>query len=155
MIPRVGKLVMYLYANSINSSLHGVADRNDIEKRQIAENILKYGNTFEAITFLLPNGDMYIEEPYKRQLDLTRNNFAFRDYYKGAVETKHPFLGDAILFAEGGERVAVISVPIYMKDKSLLGIWSGTLNVSKFNNILQTLSLPDDTRMVYVDGNGQ
>ena len=42
-----------------------------------------------------------------------------------------------------------------MKDKSLLGIWSGILNVIKFNNILQTLSLPDDTRVVYVDGNGQ
>lgn len=59
-IPVVGNV---LYANGINSSLDGVADRNDIEKRQIAENILKYGNTFEAITFLLPNGDMYMEEP--------------------------------------------------------------------------------------------
>jgi hypothetical protein len=68
--------------------------RND--KRQIADNILKYGNTFEAITFLLPNGDVYMEEPYKRQLDLTQ-----------------PFLGDAIVCAATGERVAVISVPIY------------------------------------------
>jgi hypothetical protein len=53
---------------------------------------LKYGNTFEAIIFLLPNGDMYMEEPYKRQLDLTRNNFAFRDYYKADIETKQHFL---------------------------------------------------------------
>jgi hypothetical protein len=60
MIPEAGNV---LYANSINSSLHGVASRNDIEKRQIAENILKYGDTFEAISFLLPNGDMYMEEP--------------------------------------------------------------------------------------------
>lgn len=59
-IPVVGNV---LYANGINSSLDGVADRNDIEKRQIAENILKYGDTFEAISFLLPNGDMYMEEP--------------------------------------------------------------------------------------------
>jgi len=29
------------------------------------------------------------------------------------------------------------------------------LNVSKFNNILQTLSLPDDARVKYVDGNWQ
>ena len=124
MIPDVGNL---LYANSINSSLNGVADRNDIEKRQIAENILKHGNTFEAITILLPNGDMYMEEPYKSQLDLTRNNFAIRDYYKGAIETKQPFLGDAIVSVATGERVAVISVPIYMKDKLLLGIWSSVL----------------------------
>ena len=152
MIPAIGNV---RYENKINSSLHGIADSNDIEKRQIADNILKHGNTFETITFLLPNGDMYMEEPYKRQIDLTRNNFAFRDYYKGVIETKQRFLGDAIVSAVTGERVVVISVPIYMKDKSLLGIWSGVLNVSKFNNILQTLSLPDDTRVVYVDGNGQ
>ena len=96
-----------------------------------------------------------MEEPYKRQLDLTRNKFSFRDYYKGAIETKQPFLADAIVSAATGERVAVICVPIYMKDKSLLGIWSGVLNVSKFNNIHQILSLPDDTRVAYVDGNEQ
>ncbi len=41
------------------------------------------------------------------------------------------------------------------KDKSLLGIWSGVLNLSKFNDMLQSLSLPDDIRAIYVDGNGQ
>ena len=54
MIPAIGNV---RYENKINSSLHGIADSNDIEKRQIADNILKYGNTFEVITFLLPNGD--------------------------------------------------------------------------------------------------
>jgi len=101
MIPEVGNAQ---YADKINSSLHGIADNNDIEKRQIADNILKHGNTFEAIFFLLPNGDMYMEEPYELQLDLTRNNFAFRDYYKGAIETKQPFLGDTIVSAATGEK---------------------------------------------------
>jgi len=58
MIPAIGNVP---YANKINSSLHGIADSNDIEKRQIADNILKHGNTFEAITFLLPNGNMYMK----------------------------------------------------------------------------------------------
>jgi hypothetical protein len=153
MIPEVGNAQ---YADKINSSLHGIADNNDIEKRQIADNILKHGNTFEAIFFLLPNGDMYMEEPYELQLDLTKNNFAFRDYYKGAIETKQPFLGDTIVSAATGEKIAVISIPIYMEnDKHLLGIWSGVLNLSKFNDMLQSLSLPDDIRVIYVDGNGQ
>jgi hypothetical protein len=110
MIPEVGNAQ---YADKINSSLHGIADNNDIEKRQIADNILKHGNTFEAIFFLLPNGDMYMEEPYELQLDLTKNNFAFRDYYKGAIETKQPFLGDTIVSAATGEKIAVISSNIH------------------------------------------
>ena len=153
MIPEVSNAQ---YADKINSSLHGISDSYDVEKRQIADSILKHAHTFEAITFLLPNGDMYMEEPYDRQLRLSRDNFAFRDYYQGAIDTKQAFLGDVIVSSSTGEKVALISVPIYLnKDPSLLGIWSGTLNLSKFNNILQSLSLPNDLRVVYVDGKGQ
>lgn len=153
MIPEVSNAQ---YADKINSSLHGISNSYDVEKRQIADSILKYADTFEAITFLLPNGDMYMEEPYDRQLRLSRDNFAFRDYYQGAINIKQAFLGDVIVSSSTGEKVALISVPIYLKkDPSLLGIWSGTLNLSKFNNMLQSLSLPNDLRVVYVDGNGQ
>jgi Cache domain len=153
MIPEVSNAQ---YADKINSSLHGISNSYDVEKRQIADSILKYADTFEAITFLLPNGDMYMEEPYDRQLRLSKDNFAFRDYYQGAINTKQAFLGDVIVSSSTGEKVALISVPIYLnKDPSLLGIWSGTLNLSKFNNILQSLSLPNDLRVVYVDGNSQ
>jgi hypothetical protein len=153
MIPEVSNAQ---YADKINSSLHGISDSYDVEKRQIADSILKHADTFEAITFLLPNGDMYMEEPYDRQLRLSKDNFAFRDYYQGAINTKQAFLGDVIVSSSTGEKVALISVPIYLnKDPSLLGIWSGTLNLSKFNNILQSLSLPNDLRVVYVDGNSQ
>lgn len=117
---------------------------------------MQNSDTLEAITFLMPNGDMYMEEPYSRQLDLSRNNFAFRDYYQGAIETKQAFLDDAIVSSSTGETVALISVPIYsQKNQSSLGIWSGVLNLSKFNNKLQSLSLPDDIRVIYTDGNGQ
>jgi hypothetical protein len=144
------------HADKINSSLHGIANNYDIEKRKIADDVLKYSDNFEAITFLLPNGDMYMEEPYDRQLNLSKNNFAFRDYYKGALETKAAFLGDEIISVATGERVAVISVPIYLeKDQSLVGIWNGVLNIGIFNKMLQSLNLSDGTRTIYVDGNGQ
>ena len=153
MIPNINNAQ---FANKINSSLHGIADSDDVKKRQIADNILQHSDTLEAITFLMPNGDMYMEEPYNRQLDLSRNNFAFRDYYQGAIETKQAFLGDAIVSSSTGEKVALISVPIYsQKNQSLLGIWSGVLNLSKFYHKLQSLNLPDDVRVVYADGNGQ
>ncbi|HJR83997.1 MAG TPA: cache domain-containing protein [Nitrososphaeraceae archaeon] len=142
--------------HKINSSLHGISDNEDIEKRQIADDILKYTDTFEAITFLLPNGDMYMEEPYDRQLNQSRGNFAFREYFQGAVNTKQAFLGDVIVSSSTGDKVALISVPIYLKeDSSFVGIWSGVLNLIKFDNMLRALSLPDDLRVVFLDSNGQ
>jgi len=144
------------YSDKINSSLHGISESDDIEKRQIADSILDHADAFEAITYLLSNGDMYMEEPYDRQLGLTRDNFAYRDYYQGAVSTKQAFLGDVIMSSSTGEKVALISVPIYLKEgSSLVGIWSGVLNLDKFNNMLRALSLPEDIRVVFIDGNGQ
>jgi len=144
------------YSDKINSSLHGISESDDIEKRQIADSILEHADAFEAITYLLSNGDMYMEEPHDRQLGLTRDNFAYRDYYQGAVNTKQAFLGDVIMSSSTGEKVALISVPIYLKEgSSLVGIWSGVLNLDKFNNMLRALSLPEDIRVVFIDGNGQ
>jgi hypothetical protein len=98
MIPDMSTVV---FENKINSSLHGISNSDDVKKRQIADNILQHSDALEAVTFLMPNGDMYLEEPYARQLDLSRNSFAFRDYYQGAIETKHAFLGNAIVSSTG------------------------------------------------------
>ena len=38
---------------------------------------------FENVYFLLPNGNVYIGEPYENQKQLPRLNYADRDWYKG------------------------------------------------------------------------
>ena len=52
--------------------------------------------------FLMPNGDVYMIEPYSRQQSLSTANLSFRDYYKGAIDTKNVFLGDVITAACSG-----------------------------------------------------
>ena len=153
MLPEVGNAQ---YANKINSSLHGIAKDVDVAKRKIADAILKADDDFAGISFLLPNGDIYMQEPYWRQLNLTENNFAFRDYYKGAISTKDAFLGNMIVSKASGKRVSVISVPIYSeKNGSLIGIWYGALDFSVFDRFLQSLHPLSIERIVYVDSHGQ
>ena len=137
MLPQVGNAQ---YADKINSSLHGIANDVDVAKRNIADAILKADDDFAGISFLLPNGDMYMQEPYWRQLNLTQNNFAFRDYHKGAIETKDAFLGNMIVSKATGKRVSVIAVPIHSdKDGLLIGVWNGALEFSVFDRYLQSL----------------
>jgi hypothetical protein len=153
MSPQVGSAQ---YADKINSSLHGIANDVDVEKRNIANAILKADDDFDGISFLLPNGDMYMQEPYWRQLNLTQNNFAFRDYHKGAIETSDAFLGNMIISKATGKRVSVIAVPIHSdKDGSLIGVWTGALEFSVFDRFLQFLHPLNIERIVYVDSQGQ
>ena len=66
------------YANLLNqtlNTLHGISENSDVDKRKIAQDILSNDKDFGAIFFLMANGDVYLVEPYKRQLNLTTNNF--------------------------------------------------------------------------------
>ena len=104
---------------------------------------------------------MYMEEPYSRQLNLTKSNFDFRDYYKGAVSTHMTYLGNVVISASSGFPQANIAVPIYSTENnnssrpSLLGIWAGGLNLAVFNKLLQSLNLTNNEHIVLVDHYGQ
>jgi len=65
-LPEVKKVP---FADSINSTLHGISGDKDIEKRMVARTILSKYPEFETIFFLLPNGDIYVSEPYAQQLN--------------------------------------------------------------------------------------
>jgi len=156
-LPEVRKIS---FANSINNTLRGIPKDADLAKRNVAQGILSKYNDFRVVALLLPNGDMYMEEPYSRQLNLTKTNFAFRDYYKGAISTHDTYLGNLIIASCCGLPQANMAVPIYSENnntnnQSLVGVWYGGLDLDVFNKSLQTLNLTDNERIVYVDQHGQ
>ena len=106
---------------------------------------------------VLPNGDVYLEQPYSRQQNLTSNNLSFRDYYRGAVDTNSTYLGNVVKSASSNRSQAFIGVPLYFpSNQSLLGIWAGGIDFTILNKELQSLNLSqsNNERVVYVDGNG-
>ena len=152
------------YEQSLNqtlNSLHGIPQYADIEKRRVGSNVLSGNNDLYEIFFVMPNGNMYLLEPYSIQQTLTLNNFAFRDYFQGAIKTNDTFLGNVHnTAAASGARTAKISVPVYsLKDNSTVaGVWASSIDFNVLSKELQSLnltSLGDSTRVVYVDSKGQ
>ena len=145
------------FASSIAPELNGISKDVDIPKRKVAQDILAADKDFEVIFFLMPNGDMYLEEPYSRQENLPRSNFASRDYYRGAVDTRNTYLGNVIVSASSGRPQTNIAVPIYSeKNGTLVGVWAGGLNLTSFSKSLQLLNLTNSNeRIVYVDHQGR
>jgi hypothetical protein len=144
-------------ASSISPELHGIPRDVDIPKRQVAQDILDTDKDFEVIYFLMPNGGMYLVEPYFRQENLTRNNFAFRDYYRVALDTGDTYLSDILISASTGRPQANIVVPIYSENnRTLVGLWGAGLNITMLSNSLQSLDLTSNNeRVVYIDQQGQ
>jgi hypothetical protein len=152
------------YAHLLNqtlSTLHGIPRYADTEKRQVAKNIIDSDSDLYKTYFIMPNGDMYFLEPYSTQQTLTKNNYAFRDYFQGAIKTNNTYLANVIIAtAASHPREAVIAVPAYsLRDNSTIaGVWAGSIDFNVLNKELQSLnitSLDNNTRVVYVDSNGQ
>jgi Cache domain len=156
-LPQVNNTSFANLLNQTLTTLHGIPKDADIQKRRIAQDILSNYKDLQIIFFVMPNGDVYFEEPYSRQQNLTTTNLAYREHIQGAIKTHNTYLGNLVTSASSGRRQAVIAVPMYSgKDNStLIGIWAGGIDFHVINIELQSLNLPAGERAVYVGHNGQ
>jgi co-chaperonin GroES (HSP10) len=150
------------YANLLNqtlSTLHGIPQDADIEKRQVAKNIVVSNSDLRDVFFIMPNGDAYLFEPYSTQQNLTTNNFAFRDYFQGAIKTNDVYLGNVIIPKTAfGFRSGGIAIPVYSSSENnshIAGVWVGGIDFKVFDKDLQSLNLPPGERVVYTGYKGQ
>jgi hypothetical protein len=138
----------------------GIPENADLEKRQIGREILsKYPEEFVSFLFLTPNGAVYLLEPFTRQQNLSTYDLSHRDYYKGVTKTNSTFLGNVITSASSGRNQIQLAVPVFSlgdsnQTASLIGVLSSGLNFKTFNEILQSLNLSSNERIVLLDSNG-
>jgi Cache domain len=157
-LPQVRNVSYAHLLNQTLNTLHGTPQQADIQKREVANNMIASNSDLYEIFFMIPNGDMYLLEPYSIQQILTVNNYAFRDYFQGAIKTNDTYLGNVIVTtAASGNREAVIAVPVYsLKDNSTIaGVWAGGLDFKILDKELQSLKLPTAERVVYTGYKGQ
>ena len=140
--------------NLIDPKVNGIQENADIEKRKIAKILLEQFNEFSTIGFLLNNGDVYFVEPFERQLNLTTNNLAFRDYYQAVVQTKKTYLSDAIISKSSRRNLAEIATPVINDENDMRAILYGSINFNNYDKFLQSLNLQNNTRLVLIDKTG-
>jgi hypothetical protein len=138
----------------IDPKVNGIPEDADIEKRKIGKILLDQFKEFSSIGFLLNNGDVYFVEPFERQLNLTTNNLAFRDYYQVVNQTKKTYLSDAIISKSSGRNLAIIATPVINKENDRRGILYGSINFNNYDKYLQSLNLQNNSRLVLIDKTG-
>lgn len=155
-LPQVNNTSFAHLLNQTLATLHGIPKDADIQKRHVAQVVLSDYKDLQVIVFIMPNGNVYFEEPYSRQQALTTNNLAFRDYFQGAVKSHSTFLGNVITSVSSGQRQALIAVPIYSEgnNSTLIGVWAGGIDFQILNEDLQGLNLSAGERVVYVGSTG-
>jgi len=158
-LPQVRNVPYAHLLNQTLNTLHGIPQYADMEKRQVAKYIIASNSDLRDVFFIMPNGDGYLFEPYSTQQNLTTKNFAFRDYFQGAIKTNDTYLGNVIITkTASGFRAGAIAIPVYSSSKnnpSIAGVWVGGLDFKVFDRDLQSLNLPSGERVVYTGYKGQ
>ena len=75
------------FVNQINKTYNGISSNSDLAKRGIAQTILNSDKNFGSVAFVMPNGDIYLLEPYLNQKNLPKLNYADFEWYKGVIST--------------------------------------------------------------------
>jgi hypothetical protein len=141
-------------------AINGIPENADLDRRQIAQGILfKYPEEFVSLLFLMPNGTVYLLEPFTRQQNLSTYDLSFRDYYKAATESNHTLLSNILRSLSTGSKQVQMTLPVFSMDDgnqsvSRIGVLSGGLNINTFNEILQSLNLSSQEKIVLLDSNG-
>lgn len=141
-------------ASLIVENFKGVPQNAEADKRFVAKTTMEEYPNFDTVSFLLPNGDLYLVEPFESQKNVTLKNFAFRDYYKGVIATDKPYLSQIIQSNATGHSIAAIAVPVHDKiNGSFIGIWIGALNLKDMSQAVHELSMRNEL-VAYVDHRG-
>ena len=143
------------YANYINASIKGIPDNMDVEKRKTAQRILAFDKDFNVVFFAMPNGDMYMQEPYSDQINNKVLNFAFRDWYKGTIDTHQTYVSEAYLSQATGKKAVAISEPLHYANGTLMGMWVGLIDLDSLENKISSLDLSHNKRIIITDQNGR
>ncbi len=106
----------------------------------------------------MPNDDTYIVEPYSTREVLVVNNYAFRDYFQGAIKTRDIYLGNVLVTAAtSGVIEAGIAVPTYsLKDNStIVRACTVCLDFNVLNKELPSLNITAvGEHVIYMDNDG-
>ena len=156
------------YANNISKTYMGIPENLDTAKRKVAQEVLHDNKDFGSIYFTMPNGDVYIGEPYSDQKQLPRLNFADREWYKGvtsANDNNNAYTSSVFISASIHLPATAIAVPVYTtgdienKNSSntsnrLLGYWVGIVDLNSVSESIKKVDLGNNEQIVIVDNKG-
>jgi hypothetical protein len=152
------------YLANVSEAHKGIPDTLDSEKRQSLDKILKINPDIASIYLVLPNGNIYLGEPYSHQEQLPRLNFADREWYHGVTALNKTYVSSVFLSASINAPAIAIAIPVLnnsndnpsdldKKDESL-GYLVGIVNLRLVKDLIENVTSDKNSQFFVVDKNG-
>jgi hypothetical protein len=152
------------YLTNVSESYHGLPGDLEKDKRQALNNILKINPDIASLYFVLPDGDIYLGEPYWHQEQLPRLNFADREWYKGVTALNNTYVSTVFLSASIDAPAIAIAVPVVnnnaddnpstINKEVLIGYLVGIVDLKSVKDLISNIDPNKIGQFIVVDKNG-
>ena len=149
---------------NISDAYHGISASLDSDKRQSLDIILKINPDIASIYFVLPDGNIYLGEPYRHQEQLPRLNFADREWYVGVTALNETYISSVFLSASINAPAIAIAVPVLNNSKGDLsgldnkdsssGYLVGIVNLQLVKGLIDNITFDKIGNFFVIDKNG-
>lgn len=140
--------------DKIDPQLNGIPEFVELDQRSELRQLLQKNPKFESVGLFLPNGDIYLAEPFSSQLNLPKQNYAFRDWYRGAMMNNGIYISEPYETHYTNEITIALSAPIHDPDGKIIGIFHTTLQLDFLRELVDVQLLESQTELYFVDENG-
>jgi hypothetical protein len=142
------------YSDQINDAIHGIGVGEDNEKRDVAKRVLYVKNDLDAVFFTLPNGDIYLIEPYPLQVNVATSNFAFREWYQGVINTKTTYVGEVYVPLGRNDAAIAIATPVRTDSGEMVGILGVLIDLDSWAKVFGEIVIQKNEAFFIIDHNG-
>ncbi len=140
--------------DKIDPNLNGVPEIVEASQRNELKHLLQNNPRFESVGLFLPNGDVYLAEPFSSQLNLPQQNYAFRDWHRGAMHNNGVYISEPYETHYTNKKTIALSAPINDDNGSIIGIFHTTLQLDFLRSLLDVQTQESETEWYFVDENG-
>src|SRR5215210_1627419 len=136
------------FIKNVSSEYNDISSGLDLDKRNLGKDILQRNKDLASVFFVLPNGDIYLGEPFSNQEQLPKINFADREWYKEVIKSNQTYISSIFLSASINAPALAIAASIYLSvnrvdnqtsSSTLNGYWVGIINLRSLQDIFESL----------------
>lgn len=144
--------------NSTQVLLQSIASTPIIQSREVPEcheflaNLLKNQTTYVNFGVIDANGDAVCEGI--RNANAVHTNFADRGYFRQAIATKGPVVGEYQVGRLSGQQMIMVAMPLTNPKHEINGVLYAALNLDSIAHNRHEVQLAHDAHVAILDRNG-
>ncbi|MBX5491915.1 MAG: HAMP domain-containing protein, partial [Chloroflexi bacterium] len=143
-----------LTLEAVDPELRGVPQEVDPVRRDIMGAVVRTMPRFNSSVILTLQGDIYLMEPYPRQLSMNTPTLASRDYYQRVLASGATAWGDVTLSPATGLPTATVATPLKDDSGAMIAVLAGPMNLAVLGEAARTVRASDDVDLLLFDSRG-